>query len=325
MTTTTPYSAEQLRKLLSDYLDFNIETDDLAARTRAAIAALSQQAALPFAILDDELAALRRFHECVSDGEGYDVPKPMMKRLAEIGLLRHVSAGYYEHTVFGLAVLDGEFASQPHPTGDTQAPHPEAVKWYAGDTQQEAEAWMWRRNYDNGGYATELCNTREHAESLKEVFHNGKTYDEIIPLFTHPPEASALAQQVKDKAVEALRELMHKQTLPTHVSLVAKCAETIAAISIPEPRPDALVAMAYRKAAAKAAEWVSPLNDNAATQIVEAIESLTPPDAQAALEELCMEVALGVEATYSELDRGCLPEAELKAIVRATLNQQRED
>jgi hypothetical protein len=66
----------------------------------------SPLAPLPVAIADDEMAALRRFHECASDGEGYDVAKPMMKRLAEIGLVRRMTAAIYEHTDFGLAVLD---------------------------------------------------------------------------------------------------------------------------------------------------------------------------------------------------------------------------
>lgn len=66
-------------------------------------------AALPFAILDQEMKDLMRFHECLMDGEGYDVPKDRMKRLAEIGLLRRVTANFYEHTTFGLAVINGDF------------------------------------------------------------------------------------------------------------------------------------------------------------------------------------------------------------------------
>lgn len=66
-------------------------------------------AALPFAILDQEMKDLLRFHECAMDDEGYDVPKDRMKRLAEIGLIRRVTANYYEHTTFGLAVINGDF------------------------------------------------------------------------------------------------------------------------------------------------------------------------------------------------------------------------
>ena len=74
--------------------------------------------ALPFAILDEEMKDLHRFHECASDGEGYDVPKERMKRLAEIGLLRRVTANIYEHTTFGLSVIDGDFTNPaPIPEG----------------------------------------------------------------------------------------------------------------------------------------------------------------------------------------------------------------
>jgi len=62
----------------------------------------------PFPISDDEMAALRRFWECATDGEGYDVEKPMMQRLAEMGLVQRKSGAYYMATEFGLYVL-GEY------------------------------------------------------------------------------------------------------------------------------------------------------------------------------------------------------------------------
>jgi hypothetical protein len=62
----------------------------------------------PFPISDDEMAALRRFWECATDGEGYDVEKSMMQRLAEMGLVQRKSGAYYMSTEFGLYVL-GEY------------------------------------------------------------------------------------------------------------------------------------------------------------------------------------------------------------------------
>jgi hypothetical protein len=59
----------------------------------------------------DELAALRRFDECAQDGEGWDVPKEMMQRLAEIGVVRRKSGNFYEATDFGQAVLAQSLAS----------------------------------------------------------------------------------------------------------------------------------------------------------------------------------------------------------------------
>lgn len=67
------------------------------------------QAALPFAISDQEMKDLMRFHECAMDDEGYDVPKERMKQLARIGLLRRVTANFYEHTTFGLSIINGDF------------------------------------------------------------------------------------------------------------------------------------------------------------------------------------------------------------------------
>jgi len=61
-----------------------------------------------FPISDDEIAALRRFWECATDGEGYDVDKSMMQRLAEMGLVQRKSGAYYMATEFGLYVL-GEY------------------------------------------------------------------------------------------------------------------------------------------------------------------------------------------------------------------------
>lgn len=78
---------------------------------------------LPFAILPDELKALERFHECALDGEDYDVPKQMMRRLSEIGFVRSIGFGRYEHTEFGLSFLHGEFAS-PSTTQPDMKPIP---------------------------------------------------------------------------------------------------------------------------------------------------------------------------------------------------------
>ena len=75
----------------------------------------AQKPSLPFSLLDEELADLMRFHECAMDDEGYDVPKERMKNLAEIGLVRRVSANYYEATTFGLAVINGEFSMAAAP------------------------------------------------------------------------------------------------------------------------------------------------------------------------------------------------------------------
>ncbi len=109
------------KQSLCGYSDSNVDSAWQAWKHRAAqsgqragVTDVAQtMQALPFAILPDEMEALRRFHECATDGEGYDVPKAMMRRLSEIGLLRRVTANIYEHTNFGLSVLNGDFAAAP--------------------------------------------------------------------------------------------------------------------------------------------------------------------------------------------------------------------
>jgi len=49
-------------------------------------------------ITPEEQASAIRFIETTEDGEGYDVPKPMMKRLAELGLVIYKGFGVYEGT-----------------------------------------------------------------------------------------------------------------------------------------------------------------------------------------------------------------------------------
>lgn len=68
----------------------------------------------------DQLSALLRFCETCEDGQAYDVPKSMMKALAAIGVVQHMSAGIYSITEFGEAVI--EKAGQSVPTfGDMES------------------------------------------------------------------------------------------------------------------------------------------------------------------------------------------------------------
>ena len=49
-------------------------------------------------LTDEEKRAVMRFCETCEDGEGYDVPKAMMKRLEQLGLVVHKGGGWYEGT-----------------------------------------------------------------------------------------------------------------------------------------------------------------------------------------------------------------------------------
>lgn len=59
-------------------------------------------------VSDEDIKHLIRFHETTEDNEAYDVPKVIMKRLANIGLIGHASAGRYFITDFGQSVIDAE-------------------------------------------------------------------------------------------------------------------------------------------------------------------------------------------------------------------------
>ena len=66
----------------------------------------------------EAMAALLRFAETCEDGEGYDVPKPMMSKLAKIGLLQHVGGGIYTTTEMGDEALRcAELAATPSHEG----------------------------------------------------------------------------------------------------------------------------------------------------------------------------------------------------------------
>lgn len=61
---------------------------------------MPKKAAMPtgqvLVLTDEEKNAALRFCETCEDGEGYDVPKAMMKRLGELGLVVHKGGGWYE-------------------------------------------------------------------------------------------------------------------------------------------------------------------------------------------------------------------------------------
>lgn len=83
----------------------------LAARQAPTGEAESDIALLPFAIFDDELAALRRFDECARDGADYDVDDKRMRRLAEIASQeRGRKGGIVNRATMLLALIVGEYA-----------------------------------------------------------------------------------------------------------------------------------------------------------------------------------------------------------------------
>ena len=84
-------------------LKYAVEKADVSEQTITAVKeALAQPEQEPVAWMsEDERKAFERFNETCEDGEGYDVPKTMMRRLAEIGVIHHTSRGIYGITKFG--------------------------------------------------------------------------------------------------------------------------------------------------------------------------------------------------------------------------------
>jgi len=54
-----------------------------------------------------DLEDVNRLQDLFSDGEGWDLPKARMQRLAELGLIRRHAANYYSLTAFGLWAVGG--------------------------------------------------------------------------------------------------------------------------------------------------------------------------------------------------------------------------
>jgi hypothetical protein len=57
----------------------------------------------------EDMADLKRLDELFSDDQGWDLPTERMRRLAELGVIRHRSGGHYCITRFGAHCLDPEW------------------------------------------------------------------------------------------------------------------------------------------------------------------------------------------------------------------------
>lgn len=93
---------EAMRDAVFDAIEQGEDAENIAL---AALAALrGQWAVVPKLLNTEEMAALRRVHDCFEDGAGWDVPAEMMKRLARIGVVRWCGGSRYEITEYGDAL-----------------------------------------------------------------------------------------------------------------------------------------------------------------------------------------------------------------------------
>lgn len=58
---------------------------------------------------DQDMADLRRLDDLFSDGQGWDLPRKRMQRLAELGVVQHKGGGRYNITSFGAHCLNLEW------------------------------------------------------------------------------------------------------------------------------------------------------------------------------------------------------------------------
>jgi len=109
-------------------------------------AAVAQQAGAPALLNADELAALRRFNETCEDGEGYDVPKEMMRRLTAIGAVEWKGFSRYQITAFGMHVL----GAAPAPAAQDERDVKDAARYrWLRDVCPEFEAMASPWLYDD--------------------------------------------------------------------------------------------------------------------------------------------------------------------------------
>lgn len=92
-----------------------------AVREIAAYGTTQGKSSLP-TLTHEEYQALERFCETSDDGEGYDVPKSMMRRLAEIGVVNHTSRAIYALTLFGRFVVGESVGGLLEPVEGDQLP-----------------------------------------------------------------------------------------------------------------------------------------------------------------------------------------------------------
>jgi hypothetical protein len=84
---------------------------------QARAAAQAEPAAVQYLGAGD-LADLERLEGLLDDGEGWDLPKERMTRLAELGAIQHHGFGRYGITAFGRLALDHPLSRRPLETVD---------------------------------------------------------------------------------------------------------------------------------------------------------------------------------------------------------------
>jgi hypothetical protein len=125
-------------------------------------------------------------------------------------------------------------------TGPDQSVYEAIAANYFGDTKQEAGylIQVFRPDGVTPNGKPQYHHTKESAEEQSKYLSEDGYKHSVAAIFTHPPEATALAQQVKDKVIDTVHSVWRNHDAPAF--FISRLEQAIAAIPIPEPRPDAL-------------------------------------------------------------------------------------
>lgn len=142
------------------------------------------------AMTDTEKKAAARFNETTEDGEGYDVPKPMMRRLRELGLVRHCGGGWYEQTTL---MQELEDALHQYVRSQNCGPHGAYKKMIRNDNVQLQ--------------TSKLCQLKEHTGcSVANCFtchHSQEEWHGPIFLGTYcPVREHTTARYLEDQGID---------------------------------------------------------------------------------------------------------------------------
>jgi hypothetical protein len=202
----------------------------------------------------------------------------------------------------------------------------------AAELARKPGLWLDDRGVTQGLDADELAAIINAALSQQAACPvcSGNDGDAPCAYTTEKPDGCLRAARLEQQAAPVAGEIVDTDLKEGGFHTLADMLTTKIAAILPEPRTDELVAMAYRKAA-ECLRKTRVSHDSegyvkAAINSFEiALESLTPPDAQAALEELLVDAVkrgMAVEEANQTAGTGTM-DADAREIV-ATLNQQKD-
>ena len=103
---------------------------------------VSRELSIPIKITAQHAEDLLRFFDTCEDDQGYDVPKPRMKSLARVGLIRSTGFSRYEITDLGYAAVENLCEPADAPAVERQELKPVVRVCGAGYDAERNTVWM---------------------------------------------------------------------------------------------------------------------------------------------------------------------------------------